>query len=84
MGSTLPKQCRDAAEALKSSDSFETGQGILLDAAKEIERLENKIFNEAMSTDLNNIFSDLAARQEPLGAEYTRIWNENIEELYES
>lgn len=36
---TLPKQCRDAANALESVGSFESGQGILRDAADEIERL---------------------------------------------
>lgn len=36
----LAQQCRDAAAALKSGDSFPTGQGILLDAARHIEDLE--------------------------------------------
>lgn len=40
MRSRLPKDCRDAAKALRDVGSFETGQSILEDAAKEIERLE--------------------------------------------
>lgn len=34
--------------------------------------------------DIADIFADLAARQEPLGAEFEAAWSENVEELYKS
>ena len=30
------------------------------------------------------IYQDLLSRQEPLGAEFLAVWNDNIKELYES
>lgn len=43
--SGLQKQCLDAADALAAVGSFESGQGILRDAAAEIARLEHIAYN---------------------------------------
>jgi hypothetical protein len=43
MTSNIPKECRKAAKILEYADLFSTGQGILKDAAKEIERLESRL-----------------------------------------
>lgn len=32
---------------------------------------------------LAEVFADLLARQEPLGADFNAAWSENVEELYE-
>lgn len=45
MRSTLPQQCEDAAKVLKDMNQFQSGQGIYLDAAKEIRRLEHIVYN---------------------------------------
>ena len=33
--------------------------------------------------DLTRTYLDIAARQEPLGPEFERVWDEHIKELYE-
>lgn len=33
---------------------------------------------------LARIYSELAKRQEPLGADFEKVWNENLETLYEN
>jgi hypothetical protein len=43
MTSNIPKECREAAKIMEQAGLFSTGQGILKDAAKEIERLESRL-----------------------------------------
>ena len=38
---------------------------------------------EKTAREISEIFAKFAARQRPLGAEFDRVWSENVEELYE-
>ena len=38
---------------------------------------------EKACREISEIFAKFAARQEPLGAEFEKVWADNIEELYE-
>lgn len=41
----ITKELKDAARVMSDTGTFETGQGIMLDAAKEIERLRDELVN---------------------------------------
>jgi len=43
MPTELVSECRQAAECLRATGTFQSGQGILLDAADEIERLRAEV-----------------------------------------
>ena len=39
---------------------------------------------EEFAQGLAEIYADLLERQEPLGAEFQKVWDENVDKLYES